>query len=87
MQPDLCKVDFGAEFAKNSQDLAKILSSMLQFNPNLRASVDQLIEYPYFDDVRSVKKELRAPLEVEVSLVSEYDYEMGIFSNSMGLCQ
>lgn len=40
------------KYPEGSDDALRLLSSMLQFNPFYRPTVDQLINDPYFDDVR-----------------------------------
>ena len=44
--------DLRRRYPDGSDDALRILRSMLQFNPFTRPSADQLLNDPYFDEVR-----------------------------------
>ena len=52
------------KYPECSADSLRILASMLQFNPYNRPTVDQLIEDPYFDDVRQFSQAYEAPEKI-----------------------
>jgi len=56
--------------------LAKILSQMLAFSPEHRATAASLLKNPIFDSVRDPKLEMRAAsrVSVAVDLPESFDY-------------
>lgn len=52
------------KYPECSADSLRILASMLQFNPYNRPTVDQLIDDPYFDDVRQFSQAYEAPEKI-----------------------
>ena len=54
------------------------MSKMLEYNPFFRPTANQLLIDPYFDDIRNLKKEARAPYKINLSFDNnqcKYDYE------------
>lgn len=53
-------------FPGSTPEELDLLSHMLQFNPSKRATLDELLELPYFDSVRQPDREILAtdPLEL-----------------------
>jgi len=45
-------INLREKYPDGSNDALRLLSSMLQFNPFYRPTVDELIQDPYFNDVR-----------------------------------
>jgi len=55
--PGLEKIDLKSEFGHSNPELIKIISSLLEFNPNFRLSASELLQNPIFDSIRDLKME------------------------------
>lgn len=51
-------------FSKTDSELLNILSEMLQFNPHLRPTSDQLLKREFFDEIRVPCNEKKAPHKI-----------------------
>jgi serine/threonine protein kinase len=65
-------------FSKSDPELMDILHSMLNMNPYLRPTADQLLKRKIFDDIRVPMNEVKAPHKIQISIDKnelKFDYE------------
>ena len=51
-------------FSRTDSELLNILSEMLQFNPHLRPTADQLLKREIFNEIRVPGNEVKAPHKI-----------------------
>lgn len=64
--------------------LGALISSMLEFNPYLRKSAAELMDHPYFDDIRIKQNELscNSKLLLEIDRDESFDPKSSLFTLS-----
>lgn len=59
-------MDLEDKYPGTNPEALKILSSMLEFNPNKRISAEEALKNPYFDEVRIPEQETFVPCEIDL---------------------
>ena len=76
--PTIQPANLREKFPGGSNDALRILQSMLRFNPFDRPNVDQLLNDPYFNDVRLFSNAQNAPEEIAFAFEESDSQYLGI---------
>jgi serine/threonine protein kinase len=63
--PHIHRVSFELKYPASDPNVLQIIEATLQFNPNRRPTIKELLAHPYFDNIRNLQLEADADVETQ----------------------